>query len=185
MVDMSTIEDSSRLPNNQLIRPIPPGEHSVTAYLTVNNGSKAIEFYKQAFNAAELFRETMPDGKILHARMRIGDSIVRLSDEFPGSLHKSPTSLGATTVTLHVYTENVEGLWQQAVQAGAKVVLPLDNQFWGERYGMLVDPFGHRWSMSMAIKMSPEEMAAKRKAVMSMFSNGEHPGGKSSETVQI
>lgn len=182
---MSSIEDSSRLPNNQLTRPIPPGEHPVTAYLTVNNGSKAIEFYKQAFNAAELFRKTMPDGKILHARMRIEDSNVRLSDEFPGSLHKPPTSLGATTVTLHVYTENVEGLWQQAVQAGAKVVLPLDNQFWGERYGMLVDPFGHRWSMSMAIKMSPEEMAAKRKAAMSMFSNGEHPGGKSSEMVQI
>lgn len=185
MVDMSSIEDSSRLPNNQLISPIPPGEHSVTAYLTVSNGSKAIEFYKHAFNAAELFRETMPDGKILHARMRIGDSIVRLSDEFPGSVHKSPTSLGATTVTLHVYTENVDGLWQQAIQAGAKVVLPLDNQFWGERYGMLVDPFGHRWSMSMAIKMSPEEMAAKRKAVMSMFSNGEHQDGKSSESVQI
>ena len=182
---MPSRENSPSLSNNQVVRPIPPGEHSVPPYLTVNNGSKAIEFYKQAFNAAELFRETMPDGKILHARMRIGDSIVRLSDEFPGSLHKSPTSLGATTVTLHVYTENVEGLWQQAVQAGAKVVLPLDNQFWGERYGMLVDPFGHRWSMSMAIKMSPEEMAAKRKAVMSMFSKGEHPGKKSSETVQI
>jgi PhnB protein len=185
MVDMSSTKDSSRLPNNQLIRPIPPGEHSVTAYLTVNNGSKAIDFYKQAFNAEELFRETMPDGKILHARMRIGDSVVRLSDEFAGSPHKSPASLGATTVTLHVYTGNVDGLWQQAVQAGAKVILPLDNQFWGERYGMLVDPFGHQWSISMAIKMSPEEMTAKRKAVMSMFSNGEHPGGKSSEAVQI
>ena len=82
-------------------------------------------------------------------------------------------------MTLHIYTENVDGLWQQAVQAGAKVVLPLDNQFWGERYGMLVDPFGHQWSMSMAIKMSPEEMTAKRKAVMSMFSKGELPGESS------
>jgi len=172
-------DDSSRL-SNQVIRPIPHGEHSVTPYLTVNNGSKAIDFYKRAFNAEDLFRETMPDGKILHARMRIGDSIVRLSDEFTGSFHRSPASLGATTVTLHIYTENVDGLWQQAVQAGAKVVLPLDNQFWGERYGMLVDPFGHQWSMSMTIKMSPEEMAAKRKAVMSMFSKGEHPGESSS-----
>ena len=145
-------DDSSRL-SNQVIRPIPHGEHSVTPYLTVNNGSKAIDFYKRAFNAEDLFRETMPDGKILHARMRIGDSIVRLSDEFTGSSHRSPASLGATTVTLHIYTENVDGLWQQAVQAGAKVVLPLDNQFWGERYGMLVDPFGHQWSMSMAIKI--------------------------------
>lgn len=84
---------------------------------------------------------------------------------------------------MHIYTENVDGLWQQAIQAGAKVVLPLENQFWGERYGMLVDPFGHQWSMSMVIKMSPEEMAAKRKAAMSMFSKGELPGGKSSETV--
>ena len=181
---MSSKEDSSSLPNQQVIRPIPPGEHSVTPYLTVNNGIKAIEFYKKAFNAEELFRETLPDGKILHARMRIGDSIVRLSDEFPGSPHKSPVSLGATTVTLHIYTQKVDELWQQAVQAGAQVIMPLDNQFWGERYGMLVDPFGHQWSMSMAIKMSPEEMSAKRKAVMSMFSKGEHPIGKSSETVR-
>jgi PhnB protein len=106
-------DDSSRL-SNQVIRPIPRGEHSVTPYLTVNDGSKAIDFYKRAFNAEDLFRETMPDGKILHARMRIGDSIVRLSDEFTGSFHRSPASLGATTVTLHIYTENVDGLWQQA-----------------------------------------------------------------------
>src|ERR687886_1249688 len=184
MGGVSSIEDSSRLPNSQVIRPIPLGEHSVTPYLTVNNGGEAIDFYKKAFNAEELFRETVPDGKILHARMRIGDSIVRLSDEFPGSSQKSPVSLGATTVTLHIYTENVDGLWQQAVQAGAKVALPLDNQFWGERYGVLVDPFGHQWSMSMAIKMSSDDMAAKRKAVMAMLSKGEYPGRKSDETVR-
>jgi PhnB protein len=175
MFGMST-DDSSRLSNNQVIRPIPYGEHSVTAYLTVNNASEAIDFYKRAFNAEELFRETIPDGKILHARIKIGDSIVRLSDELSGSTHRAPATLGATTVTLHIYTENVDRLWQQAVQAGAKVVIPLDNQFWGERYGMLLDPFGHQWSMSTAIKMTQEEMAAKRKAVMSMFSKGEHPG---------
>jgi PhnB protein len=175
MFGMST-DDSSRLSKNQVIRPIPYGEHSVTAYLTVNNASDAIDFYKRAFNAEELFRETITDGKILHARIKIGDSIVRLSDELSGSTHRAPATLGATTVTLHIYTENVDRLWQQAVQAGAKVVIPLDNQFWGERYGMLLDPFGHQWSMSMAIKMTQEEMAAKRKAVMSMFSKGEHPG---------
>jgi PhnB protein len=174
-------DDSSRLSNNQVIRPIPYGEHSVTAYLTVNSASKAIDFYKAAFNAEELFRETIPNGeKILHARIKIGDSIVRLSDEFSGSTHRAPATLGATTVTLHIYTENVDRLWQQAVQAGAKIVIPLDNQFWGERYGMLIDPFGHQCSMSMAIKMSQDEMAAKRKAVMSMFSKGEHPGKPSS-----
>jgi PhnB protein len=172
-----SIDDSSTLSRPQ--GSIPPGEHSVSPYLTVNNGSNAIDFYKKAFSAEELFRETMPDGKVLHARMRLGDSIVRLSDEFDGSPHKSPVSLGATTVTLHIYTENVDRLWRQAVQAGAKVVLPLDNQFWGERYGILVDPFGHQWSMSMVIKMSPDEMAGKRKEVMSMFSRGDHPGKSS------
>jgi PhnB protein len=179
MVGMST-DDSSRLFNNQEIRPIPYGEHSVTAYLTVNAASKAIDFYKEAFNAEDLFRETVPDRKILHARIKIGDSVVRLSDEFSGSTHRAPATLGATTVALHIYTENVDRLWQQAVQAGAKIVIPLDNQFWGERYGMLTDPFGHQWSMSMAIKMTQEKMAAKRKAVMSMFSKGEHPGKPSS-----
>ena len=173
---MST-DDSSRLSNDQVIRPIPYGEHSITPYLTVSTANKAIDFYKAAFNAEEVFRETIPDGeKILHARIKIGDSVVRLSDEFPGSTHRAPATLGATTVTLHIYTENVDRLWQQGVQAGAKIVIPLDNQFWGERYGMLIDPFGHQWSMSMAIKMTQEEMAAKRKAVMSMFSKGEHPG---------
>ena len=179
-------DDSSRLSNNQVIRPIPYGEHSVTAYLTVNTASKAIDFYKRAFNAEELFRETVPDRqKILHARIKIGDSIVRLSDEFSGSTHRAPVTLGATTVTLHIYTENVDGLWQQAVQAGAKVVIPLDNQFWGERYGMLIDPFGHQWSMSMAIKMTQEEMTAKRKAVMSVFSKSENPDKPSSQTDRI
>jgi PhnB protein len=179
---MSSIEkDTSRSPNNHVIKPIPAGEHSVSPFLTVNDGSKAIEFYKKAFNAEEIFREIMsPDRKkILHARLRIGDSIVRLSDEFPGSSNRSPVSLGGvTTVTLHIHTENVDALWQQAIQAGAKVIMPLENQFWGERYGMLSDPFEHHWSMSMTIKMSPEEMAAKRKAVMSMFSEGEHPSRK-------
>jgi PhnB protein len=119
-------------------------------------------------------------GKILHARIKIGDSIVRLPDEFPASTHRAPATLGATTVTLHIYTDNADKLWQQAVQAGAKVLIPLDNQFWDERYGMLIDPFRHQWSMSIPIKMTKEEMAAKREAIMSMFSKGEHPGKPSS-----
>jgi PhnB protein len=83
-------------------------------------------------------------------------------------------------VTLHIYTENVVRLWQQAVQAGAKILIPLDNQFWGEQYGILIDPFGHQWSISMPIEMTKEEMAAKRGAIMSMFSKGEHSGKPSS-----
>lgn len=90
----------------------------------------------------------MPDGKILNAEIKIGDSIVMLSDEFPGSDAKSPASLGSSTVTLHIYTKDVDKLWQKAVSAGARITMPLDNQFWGERYGQLADPFGHQWSLS-------------------------------------
>ncbi len=117
-----------------MIRPIPTGEHSVTPFLIVNDGSKAIDFYTKAFNAEEIFRETMPadEKKILHARLRIGDSIIRLSDEFPGSPHKSLVLLGgAATVTLHTYTQNVDVSWQQAIHAGAKAIMPLNNQFLG------------------------------------------------------
>ena len=118
----------------------------------------------------------MPDGKILHARIKIGDSIVMISDEFPESYAKSPASLGSTTGTLHIYSGNVDKMWKLAVAAGARVIMPLDNQFWGERYGQLTDPFGHQWSLSMQVKMSAQEMETKRIAAMSMFANGEHPG---------
>ena len=165
--------------------PAPPGFRTVTPYLVINGAAQALDFYKKAFGAKELDREPLPDGKIMHARMRIGDSIVMLSDEFPGSGLKSPASLGTSTVTLHLYTKDVDNLWQQAVAAGAKVVMPLDNQFWGERYGQLADPFGHRWSLSKRIKMSPQEMDAKRQATMAMLAQGEHSGREEqSEPVQ-
>jgi PhnB protein len=158
------------------LSPIPSGFHAVTPYLTVSGAAEAIEFYKKAFGARELARNTTPDGKILNARIRIGDSIVMMSDEFPGSDMKSPTSGGTSTVTLHIYSNNVDRLWQQAISAGAKVAMALDNQFWGERYGQLADPFGHRWSLSMQVKMSRQEMEAKQQAAMAMFAQGEHPG---------
>ena len=158
------------------VRAIPPGFRTVTPYLTVQGGAEAIDFYKKAFGAKELARETTPDRKILHARIKIGDSIVMISDEFPGSSAKSPASLGSTTGTLHIYSGNVDKIWEQAVAAGARVIMPLDNQFWGERYGQLADPFGHQWSLSMQVKMSAKEMETKRLAAMSMFANGEHPG---------
>ena len=118
----------------------------------------------------------MPDGKILHARIKIGDSIVMITDEFPGSSIRSPTSVGSATGTLPIYSGNVDKLWEHAVATDAKVMMPLDNQFSGERYGQLADPFGHQWSLSMQIKMSTQEMESNRKAVMSMFAHGEHPG---------
>ncbi len=125
------------------VKPIPSGFRTVTPYLVVSNASGAIEFYKKAFGAKELTRNLTPDGKILNARIKVGDSIVMLEDEFPvpGSTTKSPTTLGASTVTLHIYSKNVDKLFAQAVSAGAMIRMPLDNMFWGERYGQLVDPF--------------------------------------------
>lgn len=165
------------------VNPVPAGMRTVTPYLVIDGAVQALEFYKKAFGAKELERAPTPDGKLMHASIKIGDSVVMMSDEFPGSETKSPSSAGTSTVTLHVYTKNVDKLWQQAVDAGAKVAMPLDNQFWGERYGIVVDPFGHRWSLSMRIKMSPKEMEEKRQQAMTMLSQGEHPG--KSEAPQI
>src|SRR5215467_9770227 len=138
--------------------PIPPGFRSVTPYLAINGAGEAIEWYKKAFNAKEFTKERQntPDGKVMHGRIQIGDSIVMMSDVFPGSPHKDPLELGNTPVTLHIYSKNVDDLWKQAVDAGAKVVSELDNMFWGERYGQLRDPFGHSWSIAMVVKMTPE-----------------------------
>jgi PhnB protein len=159
------------------VKPIPSGFRTITPYLVLNDASGAIEFYKKAFGAKELMRNPTPDGKILNAQIKIGDSIVMLSDEFPfpGSTVKSPSTLGASTFTMHIYSKNVDKLWEQAVAAGAMVRMPLENTFWAERYGQLVDPFGHHWSLSQQIKMSPKEREEKQKAAMAMFAQGEHP----------
>jgi uncharacterized glyoxalase superfamily protein PhnB len=155
---------------------IPRGFGAVTPYLVINGAANAIEFYKNAFGARKLGVATMPDGKILHARIKIGDSIVMLSDEFPGSTNtSSPTSLGGSTVTMHIYSNNVDKLWQKALEAGAKIALPIDDQFWGERYGKLLDPFGHNWSLSMQVSMGKKEREAKRHAAMKMFSQVKDP----------
>lgn len=157
------------------LTPIPPGFGTVTPYLVINGASQAIEFYKKAFSAKELDRQALPDGKLMHARLKIGDSMVMMSDEMQGSDTKAPSTLGSSTVMLHIYAKNVDKMFQQAIDAGAKVTMPIDNQFWGERYGQLQDPFGHRWSISQRIKMSPKEMKEKQEQAMSMFAQGEHP----------
>jgi len=115
-----------------------------------------------------LTRQATPDGKLIHARVRIGDSIVMMSDVFPGG-HKDPLQLGGTSVMLHIYSKNVDALWGRAVEAGAKVDTQLDDMFWGERYGQLTDPFGHSWSMSMRIPMSRKQMNEQRAEAMKMF----------------
>jgi PhnB protein len=155
--------------------PATPGLRTVTPYLVIDGASKAIEFYKRAFGAKEVNRSPMPDGSIMHATIRIGDSMIMMSDDFPGGGGdtKSPTAAGATTVNLHINSKDVDRLWNQAVNAGAKPTLPLENQFWGERYGKLQDPFGHVWSVSMPVKMSEQEKEAKRQAAFAMMGGDE------------
>ena len=161
---------------------IPAGFRTVTPYLFIAGTAEALEWYKKAFNAKEdmKVRQTMPNGGIMHARIKIGDSIIMMSDGADQGAIRSPKSLGATTSTMHIYTKNVDKLFQQAVDAGAKVLMPLDNQFWGERYGQVMDPFGHSWSMSMQVAMSKEEMKEKQEKAMAMFSQPQ-PGSEQAQ----
>ena len=124
----------------------PEGVTTVTAYLTVRRGSDAIEFYKRAFDAQERYRLDGEGGRVEHATLAIGDSIVYLSDE--GGEMKSPASLGGSPVTLHLYVPDCDATWQRALAAGAKVRVPLALQEWGDRYGQIEDPFGHLWGIS-------------------------------------
>ncbi len=158
------------------LSPIPPGMRAVTPYLAIAGAAQALEFYKKAFGAKELTRQPLPDGKLMHASMKIGDSVILMADEFPGGNLRAPASVGTTTFMLHIYSKDVDKLWAQALAAGAKVAMPLDNMFWGERYGQLVDPFGHLWTISMRIPMSAAEREEKQRAAMAAFASGEHPG---------
>jgi PhnB protein len=136
---------------SQKMKTIPDGYHTVTPYLIVKDGSQAIKFYEKAFHAQEIFRQDTPDGKILHATFKIGDSIIMLSDEFPehhGHKIMAPNSLKATTAMLHLYVEDVDASFNHAVKMGAKVLMPVGDMFWGDRYGQLEDPFGHCWSLA-------------------------------------
>ncbi len=140
-------------------QPVPEGYHTATPHLVVKNADAAIEFYKRALGANELMRLTTPDGKVAHAEIKIGDSIVMLADEFPDWDNLSPESLGGSPVRIHLYVEDVDALAARAVAAGAKVIIPVDDQFYGDRAGRLVDPFGHLWIVATRKReMSPEEV---------------------------
>jgi PhnB protein len=145
---------------NTTVKPIPDGFHSVTPYLTVKGAAQALDFYKRAFGAKERFRMPGPDGKTLgHAEIAIGDSILMLSDEFPGCTNHSPQSLNGTPVLLVLYVKDVDAAFEQAVNAGAKVKQPVENKFYGERAGNVEDPFGHQWMLTTHIEdVSPEEL---------------------------
>lgn len=138
---------------------IPSGRQNVSAYLVVQDAAKALEFYRRALGATELYRLTMPDGRLGHAEFRLGNSVVMVSDEFPEYGCKSPSTLGGTPVSLHVYVEDVDAVFQQAIEAGAKVRAPVTDQFYGDRSGQLEDPFGHLWRIATHKRdVTPEEM---------------------------
>ncbi len=141
------------------VKPVEEGMPTVTPYLVCANCSEAIEFYKKAFNAVEVMRSLMPDGKIGHAMLRIGDSPLFVTDEFPDYGSFGPLALKGSPVTIHLSVPNVDDIWASATAAGATVRMQLADMFWGDRYGQLTDPFGHHWSMATHIKdVSPEEI---------------------------
>jgi PhnB protein len=131
-----------------MVPPIPPGYHTVTPYLIVRNAAKAIDFYKKAFGAVELMRFPGPNDSVMHAEVKIGDSPVMLADEMPAEGYVGPQSLGGAAVSLMLYVEDVDALFTQAVAAGATAKRPVADQFYGDRTGTLVDPFGHVWSIA-------------------------------------
>ena len=151
--------------NNQS-KPIPEGFHTLTPHLVVKGAGPAIEFYKKAFGAEELGRLNATDGQsVMHADLKIGDSHVFLVDEFPEMGCRGPESIGGTPVTIHMYVDDVDAAFGKAVAAGATVQMPLADMFWGDRYGVLTDPFGHSWSMaSHKEDLTPEEIGKRAQA---------------------
>jgi PhnB protein len=146
---------------------IPAGYHTVTPYITVDNAAQAIEFYKRALGAEEIYRMPGPGGKVMHAEIKIGDSVVMLSDEFPESGMKSPNNAGCNTASMMIYMPDVDASYDRAVKAGAKATRPLENMFWGDRYGQIMDPFGHRWSLATHVEdVSPAEMDKRQREYM-------------------
>lgn len=151
------------------VKPIPDGFHTVTPHLVVKGASEAIDWYAKAYGAEEIERMPAPDGdRLMHAMIRIGDSFIMLMDEVPVCGLQGPKLLGGTSVTINLYVEDVDAVFEQAVAAGAEVAMPVADMFWGDRYGKLTDPFGHSWSIATHIRdVSPEEMAEAAKTAFS------------------
>ena len=147
---------------------VPKGYHTVTPSLVVAGAAKAIEFYKKALGAEEKSRFPAPDGTLMHAEIRIGDSIIMLGDEMPEQGGRGPKSYGGSPVSLFIYLDNVNAAWKRALDAGAKVVMPLSDQFWGDRGGCIEDPFGHNWWLCQHVKdMNPKELQQAAEAFFS------------------
>jgi len=148
------------------LNPVPDGYHSVTPYLIVKGASRAIDFYKNAFGATEIMRFPGPNNTVAHAELRIGDSVIMLADEGPQGLHQSPESYGGSPVSLMIYVPDVDKTFKQALQGGAKETRAVQDQFYGDRSGSLVDPFGHVWTVATHVEdVSAEEMKRRMEAL--------------------
>jgi PhnB protein len=151
------------MPGN--VNPIPKGFEGATPYLYIKGAREAMEFYKKAFGATELFHMDAPGGKIGHAEMKIGNAIFMLADEYPDMKILSPRTIGGTAVAIYVYVPDVDAFAKRATEAGVKVLRPLENQFYGDRSFHLEDPFGHRWGFASHVEdVSPDELARRAKA---------------------
>lgn len=146
------------------VKPIPDGYPQVTPYLCVRGAEAAIAFYGEVFGASERVRMPAPEGKIGHAELQLGDSLIMLSDEFPEMGVRGPQAVGGTPVTLSVYVEDVDAVFELAMRAGAKLVRPVENQFYGDRSGQFEDPFGHRWNVATHVEDVPPDEMARRAA---------------------
>src|SRR5687767_11898098 len=154
-----------------MAKPIPEGYH-ITPYLAVDDAAEAIEYYKKVFGAKERSRMDAPDGRIGHAELEIGDSLVMLADAFPQSATRPPSELGGTSASVFMYVEDVDSVVKQAVGAGATVTMEVADQFWGDRFGSITDPFGHSWAIATHVEdLTPEEIAERGKAAMAAMTS--------------
>jgi PhnB protein len=153
--------------------PVPEGQHTISPHLTVKGAPQAIEFYKKAFGATEMHRMGGPGGLIMHAALKVGDSVFFLNDEMPmPEGGKSPASLGGTAVTINLYVPDADTTWRQAISAGARETMPIADMFWGDRYGIITDPFGHKWAIATRKEdLTVEEMDQRGREFMAQMQN--------------
>jgi uncharacterized glyoxalase superfamily protein PhnB len=150
-----------------MARPIPEGFHTITPHIICRDAGKAMDWYKKALGAVERERHMGPDGKLMHGTLKIGDSLLMIADEFPDYKCFGPQTIGGTAVTMHLYVEDADSLYNRAVGAGANVTMPINDAFWGDRYGQITDPFGHSWAIAThKHDYTPEQIAEKAQAAM-------------------
>jgi uncharacterized glyoxalase superfamily protein PhnB len=156
--------------------PVPEGQHTISIHLVCKQADKAIDFYKKAFSATEMSRFAGPDGKIMHATLKIGDSLFFLNEEMPmPEGGKSPLTIGGTPVTINFYTSDSDRIFRQAVSAGAKEIMPISDQFWGDHYGVVRDPFGHNWAIAHRVEdLTPAELAKRGQESMAKAAAQHH-----------